>query len=59
MKYHQIVRLQIRHASCHTEEDLCTLLASGSKICMDSTHKTDAYDYYLTTLLVVDELRKG
>lgn len=38
---------------------LMTLLGSGSKICMDSTHKTNAYDYYLTTLLVVDELGEG
>ena len=38
---------------------LMTLLGSGSKICMDSTHKTNAYDYYLTTLLAVDELGEG
>ena len=28
-------------------------------ICIDSTHGTNAYDFYLTTVLVVDEFGEG
>lgn len=28
-------------------------------ICMDSTHGTNVYDFYLVTILVLDEYREG
>ena len=28
-------------------------------VCMDSTHKTNAYDFFLTTLLVIDDYGEG
>ena len=28
-------------------------------LCIDSTHKTNAYDFFLTTLLVVDNFGEG
>ena len=28
-------------------------------VCMDSTHKTNAYDFFLTTLLIIDDYGEG
>lgn len=43
-----------------TEFQRDMLIKFGSNvICIDSTHGTNAYDFYLTTLLVLDEYEEG
>ena len=43
-----------------TESQKDMLRKFGSLVlCIDSTHKTNAYDFYLTTLLVIDNFGEG
>lgn len=41
------------------QRQLMVQLGHRSRICFDSTHKTNAYDFYLNTILVVDEYGQG
>ncbi|GIY19374.1 hypothetical protein CDAR_414571 [Caerostris darwini] len=53
-----------------SDQDFCLIIMTklqqkmltefcNSKICIDSTHGTNAHDYYLTTMLTVDEFDVG
>ena len=41
------------------QAELMKTLGNNGKICIDSTHGTNAYNFYLTTIMTVDELGEG